>query len=379
MAATERRQIGSVLAAALALPGLMPAAHAENAPENGIVSIKYLSYQDSQPGFERVHVHAPSVYALTPIGTQWSVEGSATYDSVSGASPRYHTAVSGASHMNDKRTAAEAKLTRYFDRSAYSLGVSGSTEHDYQSAAVSLDARFSSDDNNTTWNVGVGHSNDSITSVNDKTLHEKKRTTEIIVGVTQAVTPIDLVQANLTFSHGRGFYNDPYKQPDIRPNKRDMQILLLRWNHHFESLGASLRTSYRYYQDTYQIRSHTLGVEWVQPVNDRFTVTPSVRLYSQSAASFYYDPVYDPVLGAPYPPGYFTNPPQYISGDQRLSAFGGVTAGLKLSMRLDDLWTADLKGELYEQRGNWRIFGTGSPGLEPFRATFLQAGLSRKF
>jgi hypothetical protein len=37
----------------------------------------------------------------------------------------------------------------------------------------------------------------------------------------------------------------------------------------------------------------------------------------------------------------------------------------------------DLKLERYEQRGSWRLFGTGSPGLQPMRATSLQVGFTR--
>ena len=102
--------------------------------------------------------------------------------------------------------------------------------------------------------------------------------------------------------------------------------MLARWNHYFEDAGAALRSAYRYYHDSFGINAHTLGAEWVQPMG-RFVVTPSLRYYTQSAASFYFDPVYDPDVGAPYPPGYFTNPPQYSSADQRLAAFGAVTVG----------------------------------------------------
>ena len=52
MAATERlalRRFGSVVAAALSLPGAMPSvARAETAPEQGSVSLKYLYYKDFQ-------------------------------------------------------------------------------------------------------------------------------------------------------------------------------------------------------------------------------------------------------------------------------------------------------------------------------------------
>lgn len=383
VAATEQDKpaaasgLGAVLAAALALPGV--AAHAESAPEQGQVALKVLHYQDEQPGLKRVKVSAPSLYVLAPLSARWSLEGSLVSDSVSGASPRYHTAISGASRMSDERTAGDLKVTRYTDRASYGVGVAASSEHDYRSKALSLDASFASDDNNRTWNVGVGHASDRIGSTNDASLHERKRTTELMVGVTQAWTANDLLQANLTFNRGRGFFSDPYKEPDIRPRQRDQQIALLRWNHHFAGWGSTLRSSYRYYQDSYKIRAHTLGGEWVQPVGERITLTPSLRLYSQSAASFYYDPVYDLAVGAPYPPGYFTNPPAYISPDQRLSAFGAVTLGVKLGVKLSKTWSADLKAERYQQRSDWRVGGTGSPGLDPFKATMVQLGVSSSF
>jgi hypothetical protein len=338
-----------------------------------------LHYQDEQPGLKRVKVSAPSLYVMTPLSPRWSIEGSLVSDSVSGASPRYHTSISGASRMSDERHAGDLKLRHYAERASYGVGLAASSEHDYDSSALSFDATLASDDNNRSWNVGLGFSSDRIGSTNDTSLHERKRTTEFMLGVTQAWTANDLLQANLTYNRGRGYYSDPYKEPDIRPNRRNQTILLGRWNHHFSGWGSTLRTSYRWYSDSFGVKAHTLGGEWVQPVGARFTLTPSLRLYSQSAANFYFDPVYDPGTGEPYPPGYFTNPPTTISPDQRLSAFGGVTVGLKAAVQLTPAWSADLKAERYEQRSHWRVGGSGSPGLAPFSATFVQFGVASKF
>ena len=77
-------------------------------------------------------------------------------------------------------------------------------------------------------------------------------------------------------------------------------------------------------------------------------MTPSLRLYSQSAASFYFDPIYnpDPSIGEPFPVGYDpANPNQLISLDQRLSAFGALTLGLKAAYRIDPAWSIDGKIE----------------------------------
>ena len=78
----------------------MPCAdHADEPPQNGSISLRYLDYADRQPGLDRIHAHSPSVSVTAPVASDWSVEGTLTADDVSGASPRYHTAISGASHM----------------------------------------------------------------------------------------------------------------------------------------------------------------------------------------------------------------------------------------------------------------------------------------
>ncbi len=382
MAATDVKtargdKAGAIIAAALALPGVI--AHAESAPEKGVVALRYLDYRDSQPGLDRIHVTAPSIYVLAPISPQWAVNGTLVSDSVSGATPRYHTSISGATpRMTDKRLASNVQVTRYNERSSYSVGLAGSSENDYKSVAGSFNASFSSADNNSTWNFGAAYASDKISSTNDPTLQESKRTAEFLLGFTQAWTADDLIQLNLTLSRGRGFFTDPYKEVDNRPNERNAAIALLRWNHYVAGAGASLRTDYRFYRDSFGINAHTVAAEWVQPMG-RFVITPSLRLYSQSAASFYFDPIYDPDLGAPYPPGYFTNPPLYSSADQRLSAFGAITVGLGVAMNITGDWLVDLKAQRYEQRSNWRVGGKGSPGLDPFSATFVQVGVETKF
>ncbi len=368
---------GAIIAAALALPGVM--AHAETAPEEGTLSLKYMHYQDEQPGLKRIRVSAPSVYVQAPLSPRWLIEGSLVSDAVSGASPRYHTAISGASKMNDERHAGDVKLTRYEGHNSYGMGLAVSDEHDYLGRSVSFDAAFGSEDNNRTWNVGLGFASDKISSRDNLLLHESRHTTEAAVGVTQALSAVDLLQFNLSFNRGTGYFSDPYKSLDVRPGERNQSILLTRWNHHFVSLGSTLRSSYRYYSDTFGIRAHTLAAEWVQPLGTRWTLTPELRLYTQSAASFYFDPVYDPNVGAPYPVGYFTSPPTYSSADQRLSSFGAVTVALKLAWQASRKWSCDIKLEEYKQRSSWRVGGTGSPGLDPFSATTVQVGASTHF
>jgi len=389
----EAKRFGTIVMAALALPAVLPTAvQAEEAPEKGLVGVRYLYYRDEQKvqvqyprydgtepkTFDRITAKAPSVYLLLPMGSKWSLEASAVSDDVSGATPRNYSDVSSATvkpgGMHDERHAGDLKITRHFDRAGVSLGVSHSTEHDYKSTAFSLDFRVATSNNNTTFNFGVGGSRDEINPVNSAVVDGRKRTKEYMAGVTHALTASDLVQVNATYSDGRGYFNDPYKRNDFRPDRRKQTAVLTRWNHHFDGPDATLRSGYRYYTDTFGVVAHMFEAAWVQPIGSMFALTPSVRYATQGAADFYYDPVMD----ASIYPRPVNKDQTYTSTDQRLAGFGAVTLGLRAEVRLGD-WTADVKYERSEQRGEWRSFGKGSPNLDPFLWQAVQLGLTTKF
>ena len=369
-----------LLAAALLLPGLLActAAWADSPPEQGLIATKLLDYQDRQPGLQRTHVRAPSAYLLLPVGSAWALEASAVSDSVSGASPRYHTAISGASRQTERRYAADARLTRYAERHSWRLGIAGSDEHDFHSLALSGGFSVSSDDNNRSASLDLAYTHDRMASTDDPSLDRRRRTLQLAAGLTQNLSERDVVQGTLTLSHGRGFYDDPYKFPDHRPDHRNQLAAVLRWNHHVDSLDASLRSGYRYYADSFGIRAHTLDLEWVQPVGDRFTVSPALRYYSQRAARFYIDPQPGEAAGQPPLPAGWT-PGSVLSADQRLSGFGAIGLALKAEVKLDARWSLDAKFDHYQQRAAWRLGGSGSPGLATFSARWLQLGASYRF
>lgn len=358
----------ALLAAALALPGIGAApALAGNAPEEGVIGFKILHYHDYQPSGQRMTVQAPSVYVAKTLPNDWVVQGSYVLDSVSGASPRSHSTLSGASKIKDIRRAEDIKLTKYFERAALGVVVAHSKEDDYRSNAIGADLRIFSADKNTTYAIGIGGAADVIQSTEDIDKRGRKRTREFLLGITQVLGANDIVQSNVTYGRGKGYFDDPYKSPDIRPDHRNQFAWLVRWNHHLPTLDASVRSTLRYYQDSFEVKGIAVGTEYEQALGHGWALIPSLRYYSQSAASFYYDP--------PIPPANA----QYLSADQRLSAFGAFTPGLKIVKAFAGGWVVDLKAEYYEQRAQWKLVGSGSPGLEPFKAQFYQLGIAKRF
>ncbi len=361
---------GALLAAALALPGVMPgAAHAQSAPDKGILELQYLSYRDWQPGRNRMTVDAPAFYALIPVSDTLVVEGSVVYDAMSGASPLFFNTLSGAS-IFDYRTAGDLKVTKYYGDYAVSVGGFASSEQDFLSRGGSINVQIYSEDRNRTWTLGIAGTNDRINSTNGIAVNEPRNALEFVVGVTQALSPNSIVQSNLTFYTGHGYYSDPYKSLDTRPTTRQTYAWLTRYNQYFAEPDATLKLGYRLLFDSFGSTSNMLEVEWAQALPYGWTLTPGLRYYTQSAADFYFNP--------PWPKGYAGEGSLY-SADTRLASFGALTAGIIVGKTLWDGWYIALRADMYRQDPDWRLGGSGSPGIQTFSARWFQVNLTKNF
>ncbi len=361
----------ALVAAALALPGILPAtAVAQAVADHGVLQLKYLDYRDWQPGANRMTVRSPSLYTLVPLDDTTEIEGSLVYDAMSGASPLYFNTLSGASGLGvtDYRTAGDAKVTKYFGDWAMGVGGVVSSERDYLSRGGSVDFRFFSADRNRTYALSIAGANDWIRPSHPEVPPGPRNTLEYLAGITQALSPTQIVQSNLTYSYGHGDFNDPYKLFDTRPSERRIFAWLTRYNQYFAEQDGTLRLSYRYLHDSFGSNSNTITAAWVQPLAHEWTVTPNFRYYTQSSAYFFYGP--------PLGNGFVFGQP--FTMDTRLSAFGAFTLGVDVAKTLGDGWSADLRVDFYRQESGWRI-GGGSPGLLPFSARWLVVGLTKTF
>jgi len=363
---------GALFAAALALPGMVPSqAGAQTAPDRGLVEARVLDYRDWQPGANRMSVRSPSLYALQPLSDTLVLEGSLVYDTMSGASPLWYNTLSGASGLGvtDYRTAGDVKVTKYLNGVAVGVAAAVSSERDYLSRAGAVDVRVWSDDRNSTWAFGFGGASDRINPVNGVVVNAPRDTLDFLIGVTQALAPTAIVQSNLTYSRGHGYYSDPYKPLDTRPSRRAVFAWLTRYNQNFPAAAATLRLSYRYLHDSFGSVASALEATWVQSLPAGWSVAPSLRYATQSAASFYFNP--------PFPQGHVAG--RDYTADTRLSAFGALTPAVTVAKAFPEGWSVEMRIAFYRQRAGWRSGGDGSPGLEPFSARWIEAGIAKSF
>jgi len=318
-----------------------------------------------------MEVDNPGFFFVKPLSESLVVEGSLVYDGMSGASPLYFDALSGASGegVRDYRTAGDVKLTKYFDRFAVGAGAAYSHERDYVSRAGSVEFRTWTADRNRTYTLGFAGAADRIHTESGAAERERKYVLDFMAGVTQVLSSTAIVQSNVTYSRGHGYFSDPYKLLDNRPDSRRILAWLTRYNQHFPSADGTLQIAYRYIDDSFGADSNMLEAAWVQPLPQGWSVRPSLRYYTQKAAYFFFGPP----VGSGFRPG------QPYTADARLSAFGAWTPGIGVAKTLADGWSVDFKVEYYEQRSSWRAGGDGSPGLLPFSARWIELGVTKTF
>lgn len=350
-------------ALSLLLAGLAPRlARAEDS-----IRYKFQDYREAD-GRIAVKVHGTTIEKDFGTATHLKLEG--IIDSIAGATPNGQPAEKGSdqvglAQMHERRKAWNAALSHQIKRVNVSVGFGNSRESDYVSNGWSLNTVTDFNQKNTNLLVGVAGTDDDI-RVFYQTDRVKKRSNDVIVGVTQLLDARTSLTFNFTWGRARGYMADPYKlvQKNIeifpgislpltfgenRPAEREKWIALVGLNRAFPAVHGALDLSYRFYHDSYKSDAHTIDAAWFQNIGEHVILRPGLRFHDQSAASFYY---YDldktsitPFSGAPRANGPF------FSSDYRLSALRTVTYGLKVIWNPSEAWQVDAAFERYDMRG----------------------------
>jgi len=353
VAATEggpgKRRIGAVAAGISALAGSTVAADTS-------LDFKFLRYGEADG---RTQVNNPELYLLQDFGEKGQIGLLLGYDSISGASPTGEAptmdAASGASssgsipmvEYNDTREAASVSYSRRFGSHLPAVTLSYSHESDYLSRGASLAESWDLFGGRSAIHFGVGTTRDIIEPV---TLDDRftKKSLSFAAGWTQVLGPRDLLDISLGLENLDGYLTDPYKLvtvgaaafPEVRPDTRIRRTAVLKYGHYFVSRSA-VKTSYRYYQDDWDIKSQTLDLTWDKRIGRRFILSPRLRYYQQGAASFF---AYE-----------FDSAQPFMSSDYRLSSFWSWLGGIGCTVEVNDRFSFDLSAAYLDQTGNDRV------------------------
>lgn len=342
------------------------------APMTTVAGFSYTQYREASDG---IYVRSPLFWLLAPLGDAASVELSGTVDSLSGASPIYDYDRMSAASFKEHRKAADVKVTGYGENFDLGVKLALSSENDYKSTGVGIDGRLYLNNKNTVLNLGLGYASDNFDDY-PLDIHGSIHSREVLLGITQELTPVDIVQSNLSYALDNGYLDDAHKftlnalgfiRADQRPEVRHKWAWLTRYNHHFADWNASSHLDYRYYRDSWGIAAHTVEASWYQGIGEDWTVRPSLRFHSQSQADFYVSEITSPI---PFDAS--------LSSDYRISSFGAFTPGLKVVRKITDNLSLSLSGEYYKQDNDWYLGGEGNSNT-PMEASIVTLGMEFVF
>jgi hypothetical protein len=312
------------------------------------------------------------------VQTQTGVSGSGGFDS-SGAP-------TSLASFDDTRLAVKFDWEHEnSSRFRTTYGGSSSVEKDYTSLGYNFGMALDSANKMTTYAFGLAGSFDTIAQTggvtpeplgdvtNSNTFGEGERNSyELLLGMTNILSPRTLWQNNITYSVSDGYHSDPYKVISVVGNEQDRQALIdsalaeeaasqgipvadlpaedvaritanfddfeVEFTRLYESRpdkrrrtawysnlvsritdSQTLHLSYRYYVDDWEIKSHTLDYRHtIKMGGGSWYIEPQLRAYQQTAAEFFQRSL---IRGEPLP--------EFASADNRMDEVIGATVAIK--------------------------------------------------
>jgi len=264
-------------------------------------------------GTEELNNVAPSVIFNIPLDSTKTLVTNFGFDKYSSASTdRIDNNVSSAS-SSDTRVYFNAsyKKKNPYRKETYTYKVGISSEFDYLSTSFGLGWAKESKNGNRELNVNGTVYLDTWTLIypaemrNGQELlaNDKRQSYNFSVNLAQVLTK--RLQGSLSAEYvlqtgllstpfHRVYFNDGidnpiFKSHDIErlPDSRTKIPLGVRLNYYLNDL-IILRSYYRFYWDDWGVQSHTASLEAPIKITDKFTLFPTYRYYTQTAADYFY-------------------------------------------------------------------------------------------
>jgi hypothetical protein len=287
------------------------------------------------------------VDAVTGASRDWGRKGSGQeeLDGIDGASDRLD-GVSGASGSEDGEQIPEirggTRLGLEWARNGRVFGASlyGSTESDYKSISPAISGAWDFAERNTTLSWAASWFFDEMTPKGSwaDLGGGKKRVQSYTLGLTQSFTPLTLGGVTVNWIRTTGYIGHPYNPinsldsgliGEMLPERKDALAtsaqVIQGWV--LGDLLGSVNTEYRYYSDSWDLRSQTLTVQVSQHLTEESVLRFQGRWYTQTGAAFAQSPLY---LGNEV----------YRTADIRFHRFSSWMAGAKFSSTFPEAWTS---------------------------------------
>jgi len=251
----------------------------------------------------------------------------------------------------DKTRFAPSFLVAYDDgENALSGGLYYSSENDYEGKAFFASYVRQLNEDNTAVGIGISQSFDKWQPIIKRELPRSDRKEgKVDLSINQLIDPTLSLQLVYSYMYSEGFLSSPYHYVVQDSFARFENYPETRTGNAVAFKGVKLLTeatsvnfNYRFYSDSWAIKSHTMGVEFFHDMSDSLTMSVRARYYTQSKASF------SNAVGS------YIKANRYFAVDYRMSAFDSYDVGLSAIYKPDALsdWKLSASADYYQTSDN---------------------------
>jgi len=267
-----------------------------------------------------VEVDGATMLVRKNFSGKYSIYGGYHHDSISGASPDVLT---GASKYEEDRDEYSLGGTYLHENTLLDLSYTYSDEDDYESNMVSFDVSHEMFGALTKVNIGASIGADDVERSDLDSFAEDLDRYLFRAGISQVITKTFVMAFDYEATVEEGFLNNPYRfvfvngvsqgsgseeYPDTRTGQAYSLKGIKYWQHR-----ASTSLGYRFYRDTWDVRSSTVDLNYSQYIGNQWVVDVYGRYYTQDKADFYSDN--------------FSTRLRYMARDKELSSFDSFAVG----------------------------------------------------
>jgi len=335
-----------------------------------------------------VTVDGPSILVRKSIGDSFSAAVNYYVDNVTSASI---DVLATASPYTEERTEVGLSGDYLRDRTTMTLSYVNSEESDYQAKTIGFGISQEMFGDLTTVSLAYAQGDNVILKNGDATFRETATMRSYRLSLSQVITKNSLLSGIFETITDEGYLQNPYRsarycvppepncsgsayEPEVYPNTRTSNALALRGRYYLP-WRASAYAGYRYYTDTWGIRSNTFDAGYIHTLRDAWLLEFNYRYYTQNKADFYQDIF-------PY-----QNSQNFLARDKELSTYTSQSAGAGLTYTFDTGWKYIDRGSLnfyytyifFDYKDFRNALAPGSPQDQPlynFSANVIRAYVS---
>jgi len=308
-------------------------------------------------GDQDLTIYEPVLYVNHEIDSKTAVFGSVVYDLLSSASNTAFDTGTGASKGGwQDRKAVNAGYSKRAGDWIYTPTLGFSTELSYKSLSGGLNVQRFFAEENFVLSAGIFHYADQAKpwdiSAGAFRKWQDKTTDSANLSVTQLLSERDMVLAGVSYTAQNGYLEGTRNTVDtgtrveeVLPGYREKYTLSGRYVRSLRE-NLALHLDYRYYTDSWDIKSHTLEPALaVSFAEDKGLYRVFYRFYSQSEAEYYQD-------------SFLSGARTYMTSDSDLDKFSANEIGVQFTYA-PERWEGMMGGDwtwggtaLYYDRSN---------------------------